>query len=178
MKSNTELTLLERYLNYYKNEVNESLTEIEYIEKSYTYFQKYRDPDFIKNMEWEDFQKIGEHVNAYRMAIARSRALGRMNAPLEKYRESFYYLVHGHDPIEVRMDRFLNDPDYKLFGIGANALSEMIGNTFLEEYCFYNQRDRIAVENVLEINPKYSRGDTFSNKFIKFQDALKKTSNS
>lgn len=124
-------------------------------------------------MGWEDFQKIGDHVNAYRMAIARSRAFGRMNASLEKYRESFYYLVHGEEPIDLRMDNFLNHPDYKLFGIGANALSEMIGNIFPEEYCFYNQRDRVAVENELEMDPLYSRGDTFSQKFIKFQNVLK-----
>jgi MoxR-like ATPase/predicted RNA-binding protein with PUA-like domain len=175
LTSKAELPLIDRYLHYYKNESDGTLTELEYIRKSYSYFQQYRDPDFIKQMEWEDFQKIGEHVNAYRMAIARSRAFGRMNASLEKYRESFSYLVHGDGPIERRMDQFLNDPDYKLFGIGANALSEMIGNIFPEEYCFYNQRDRVAVENELEIDPGYSRGDTFSQKFVKFQNILKET---
>lgn len=170
----TEIPVIDRYLHYYKNEAKEFLTEIEYLKNSYKYFQQYRNPDFIKNMEWEDFQKIGDHVNAYRMAIARSRAFGKMNASLEQYRKSFYYLVHGDGPIEVRMDNFLNDPEYKLFGIGENALSEMIGNIFPEEFCFYNQRDRVAVENVLEIDPQYSRGDTFSKKLVKFQNTLKK----
>lgn len=174
LEKRSELPIIEKYLHFYKREMKGTLIEVEYIEESYRYFQQYRNPEFIKNMEWEDFQKIGEHVNAFRMAIARSRAFGRMNAPLEKYRESFYYLVHGEDPIEVRMERFLNDPDYKLFGIGANALSEMIGNIFPEEFCFYNQRDRVAVENVLEIDPQYRRGDTFSKKLLKFQHAIKK----
>ncbi|WP_332699325.1 AAA family ATPase [Halalkalibacter lacteus] len=173
LTNKTELPLIEKYLHFYKNESDGTLTEIEYIKKSYHFFQQLRDPAFIQQMEWEDFQKIGEHVNAYRMAIARSRAFGRMNASLEKYRDSFHYLVHGNDPIEFRMDQFLNHPDYKLFGIGANALSEMIGNIFPEEYCFYNQRDRVAVENELEVDPQYSRGDSFSQKFVKFQNALK-----
>ncbi|NMH68033.1 EVE domain-containing protein [Bacillus sp. RO3] len=168
-----EMGHVERYLHYYKQEATEFLTEIKYITKAYDYFQQYRDPDFIKSMEWEDFQKIGDHVNAFRMAIARSRALGKLNAPLEKYRESFHYLVHGQDPIEVRMDRFLNHPDYKLFGIGANALTEIVGNIFPEEFCFYNQRDRVAVENVLGIDPQYKRGDSFSQKAMKFQNALR-----
>jgi 5-methylcytosine-specific restriction enzyme B len=172
LNEKADMDHVERYLHYYKQEVSEFLTEIEYITKAYEYFQQYRDPDVIKRMEWEDFQKIGDHVNAFRMAIARSRALGKLNAPLEKYRESFHYLVHGRDPIEVRMDRFLNHPDYKLFGIGANALTEIVGNIFPEEFCFYNQRDRVAVENVLGIDPQYKRGDSFSLKAMKFQQAL------
>lgn len=172
LKENIEKSLIERYLNYYGNEIDDTLTEIEYIEKSYTFFQQFKDPDFIRNMEWEDFQKIGDHVNVYRMAIARSRAFGRMNGPLEKYRESFHYLIHGEDPIETRIDNFLRNPDYKLFGIGENAVSEIIGNVFPEKYCFYNQRDRVALENVLEIVPGYSRGDLFGVKFVKFQNAL------
>jgi 5-methylcytosine-specific restriction enzyme B len=167
-----EMDHVERYLHYYKQEVSEFLTEIDYITKAYKYFQQYRDSNFIKTMEWEGFQEIGEHVNAFRMAIARTRALGKSNAPLEKYRETFNYLVHGQDPIEVRMDRFLNHPDYKLFGIGENALSEIVGNIFPDEFCFYNQRDRVAVENVLGIDPQYKRGDSFSQKAMKFQQAL------
>ncbi|WP_087974838.1 AAA family ATPase [Oceanobacillus rekensis] len=170
-----EKPLIEKYLYFYKNETDTHLTEIEYITESYKFFQQFRDPNFIKNMEWENFQKIGDHVNAYRMAIARSRAFGRMNATLEKYRESFYHLIHGEDSIEVRIDDFLNNPDYKLFGIGVNALSEILGNVFPEKYCFYNQRDRVAVENELGVDPQYSRGDSFGKKFLKFQDALKKS---
>lgn len=126
-------------------------------------------------MEWEDFQKIGDHVNAFRMQIAKSRAFGNMNAPLEKYRESFHYLIHGEDSIEFRIDQFLHNEDYSLFGIGVNALSEIIGNTFPEDYCFYNQRDRVALENELEVNPEYSYGDSFGKKFVKFQQALKES---
>lgn len=172
LNTSAEKSMIEKYLSYYKKEVNNFLTETEYIRESHKFFQQFRDSQFIKNMDWEDFQKIGDHVNAYRMAIARSRAFGRMNAPLEKYRESFYYLIHGEDSIEIRMDNFLNHPDYKLFGIGANALSEILGNVFPEKYCFYNQRDRVAVENELGIDPQYSRGDSFAQKFVKFQALL------
>ncbi|UOQ83589.1 EVE domain-containing protein [Gracilibacillus salinarum] len=165
---------LELYLEFYKNNVEHFETDFEYIHKSYQYFSDFRDPSFISSMEWSDFQKIGEHVNAYRMAIARSRALGNMNAPIDKYRESFVYLLHGEDqaPIEKRIDQFLNNPEYKLFGIGINAVSEILGCVFPEKYCFYNQRDRVALENVLEINPDYQRGDSLGVRYIKFQKTI------
>lgn len=167
------LPLIEQYLYYYKKEVDNFAIEFDYLKESYDYFQQYRDPNFIMQMEWEDFQQIGSHVNAFRMAIARKRAFGSMNAPIEKYRESFLYLVHGEDPIDVRIDRFLRDDQYKLFGVGENAVSEIIGNIFPEEYCFYNQRDRVAVENILLLDPQYKRGDRFAHKFIKFQNTLR-----
>ncbi|MDA6082814.1 hypothetical protein OSJ97_25065, partial [Escherichia coli] len=63
--------------------------------------------------------------------------------------------------------------DYKLFGFGYSVVSELIGNIFPEEFCFYNQRDRVAAENILELAPGYARGDTFGEKFIKFQECLK-----
>ncbi|WP_182199328.1 AAA family ATPase [Paraliobacillus salinarum] len=173
LNNSVELPMIEKYLHFYKKEVDVFLTELNYIKESYAFFQQFRDPNFIRNMTWEDFQKIGDHVNAYRMAIARSRAFGNMNASLEKYQNSFHYLVHGEDSLEYRMDQFLNNPDYKLFGIGTSAVSEMIGNIFPEDYCFYNQRDRAAVENALGLDPGYSRGDTFSIKFTKFQRVLK-----
>ncbi len=174
LEGRVDKSLIENYLMYYKEEYDSFSKEFEYLENSYRYFQKFRDPEYIKSMEWEDFQLIGQHVNAYRMAIARSRAFGQMNASsIDKYRESFLYLVHGSEPLEYRMDQFLNNEQYKLFGIGANALSEIIGNIFPEEYCFYNQRDKVAVENELEIDPGYQRGDTFSTRFMKYQKAIK-----
>ncbi len=174
MERKIDLSTVEKYLHFYQDRVQEFFTEFDYLKESHSFFQQFRDPAFIRNMEWEDFQKIGDHVNAYRMAIARGRAFGKMNAPLEKYRDSFLYLIHGEGSLKYRMDQFLTEPDYKLFGIGANALSEIIGNVFPEAYCFYNQRDRVALENELEIDPGYSRGDRFSEKFMKFQKALRK----
>ncbi|RIU93445.1 AAA family ATPase [Oceanobacillus picturae] len=166
-------SLIERYLIYYKEKYDNFSKEFEYLEDSYRYFQKFRDPEYIKSMEWEDFQQIGKHVNAYRMPLAKGRAFGKMNASIEEYRASFLYLIHGSAPLEYRMEQFLNNEQYKLFGIGRSAISEIIGNVYPEDYCFYNQRDRVAVENELEIDPGYQRGDTFSSKFIKYQKAIK-----
>ncbi|MCG3417559.1 AAA family ATPase [Oceanobacillus jordanicus] len=173
VEKRVDKSLIERYLLYYNDEYDNFSKEFEYLEDSYRYFQKFRDPKYIKSMEWEDFQQIGEHVNAYRMPLAKGRAFGKMNASIEKYRASFLNLIHGSDPLEYRMEQFLNNDQHKLFGIGASALSEIIGNVYPEDYCFYNQRDRVAVENELEIEPDYQRGDTFSSKFIKFQKAIK-----
>lgn len=75
--------------------------------------------------------------------------------------------------MKERIDRFLTDENYKLFGFGGSVVSELIGNLFPEEYCFYNQRDKVAVENILGLEPKYSSGDSYASRFLKFQECLK-----
>ncbi|RUL51332.1 AAA family ATPase [Lysinibacillus antri] len=75
--------------------------------------------------------------------------------------------------VENRIDNFILNEEYKIFGFGMSVVSEIIGNVFADDYCFYNQRDRVAVENILKLTPNYSRGDTDGKKFIKFQNCLK-----
>ncbi|WP_221563173.1 AAA family ATPase [Alkalihalobacillus sp. TS-13] len=169
-----ELPTLDKYLELFKLEGMEQLDNNEYIRNSYDFFSKFSKRSHLEELEWEDVQELGNHINAFRMGIARKRALGYMNASIEKYRNSFIYLIHGEDPIKERIDRFLTDEKYKLFGFGYSVVSEMLGNIFPEEFCFYNQRDKVAVENVLEIVPNYSRGDTYGEKFLKFQNSLKR----
>ncbi|MGP4082722.1 AAA family ATPase [Pseudalkalibacillus sp. R45] len=169
-----KLSILDKYLRLFALEGTEQLTNNEYIQSSYDFFRNFSKRSHLEELEWEDVQEIGNHVNAFRMGIARKRALGYMNASIEKYRNSFIYLIHGEDPIKEKIDRFLTDEKYKLFGFGHSVVSEMLGNIFPEEFCFYNQRDKVAVENVLEIVPNYSRGDTYGEKFLKFQDSLKR----
>ncbi|GLC89784.1 AAA family ATPase [Lysinibacillus piscis] len=168
-------TPLERYLMMYKDVANQYMESIQaYIHSAYTYFQKFHDNDFLENMQWEDVQKIGDHVNAFRMDIAKKRALGTINAPIEKYRASLKYLIHGQDPLPMRIDQFITNDQYKIFGFGSSVVSEIIGNVFAHYYCFYNQRDKVAVENILALNPQYTKGDSIGMKFMKFQQCLEK----
>lgn len=167
-----QLSTLEKYLDLYNWEAGDELSHIAYITDSQQFFNQFKELDYLEEMEWPDVQEIGNHINALTMALAKKRALGKMNAPIEKYRESFIYLIHGKDPINVRIDRFLTDEKYKLFGLGQSVVSEIIGNVFPEEYCFYNQQDKVALENVLQIDPGYKRGDSYGDKFLKFQQAI------
>ncbi|WP_174612909.1 AAA family ATPase [Virgibacillus ihumii] len=173
IKEKLELPTLDKYMYLFNIEGIEMLNHDDYIRDSYDFFRHFNNRSYLAEMEWEDVQSIGDHINAFRMPLARKRALGEMNASIDKYRNSFIYLVHGEDPLKERIHRFLTDDKYKLFGFGQSVVSEMIGNIFPEKYCFFNQRDKVAVENILGIVPKYSRGDTYGDRFIKFQEAIK-----
>ncbi|MEK3854055.1 AAA family ATPase [Cytobacillus sp. FSL H8-0458] len=168
------MSIVEKYLHSFKDHAeNWFENNSDYLQESYQFFSHFKQKDHLNTMEWEDVQELGEHINAFRMALAKKRALGNPNASIEHYRNSFNYLIHGTEPLKRRMDQFVHHEDYKLFGFGYSVVSELIGNIFPEEFCFYNQRDRVAAENILELAPEYARGDTFGEKFIKFQECLK-----
>ncbi|MGG3480005.1 AAA family ATPase [Peribacillus frigoritolerans] len=174
VKEKFKLSLVERYLYLFREEAARWFEENEeYLHKGYKFFEQFKKQDNLETLEWEEIQELGEHINAFRMALAKKRALGNMNATIEHYRNSFEYLIHGNEPINERIDRFISDEKYKLFGFGGSVVSELIGNLFPEEYCFYNQRDKVAVENILGLVPKYSRGDSYATRFLKFQECLK-----
>lgn len=167
------LPLVDRYLHAFKTQVKVWFDNAEFLQDNYHFFERFKTLDYLKQMQWEDIQELGNHINAFvTMPLAKKRALGNPNASIEKYRESFIYLIYGEEPLQVRIDRFLQDEKYKLFGLGESFVSEFIGNIFPDQYCFYNQRDKVAVENVLELDPKYERRDTIGEKFIKFQNCL------
>ncbi|CAM3996975.1 AAA family ATPase [Cohnella lubricantis] len=166
--------LLEKYLEVFRNQAKKWFESCEFLNENHTFFQSFKDPERLRKMEWEEVQALGKHVNAFSsMALARGRALGNINGPIEKYRNSFLYLFYGEAALEERMYRFINDEQYKLFGIGESVVSEIIAGVYPESYCMFNQRDRVAVENVLQLDPGYGRGDTFADKFMKFQSCLK-----
>ncbi|WP_018393128.1 EVE domain-containing protein [Bacillus sp. 37MA] len=174
VKEKLNLSVVERYLHLFKEEARHWFKENEeYLHKGYQFFEQFKQRDNLKTLEWEEIQELGEHINAFRMALAKKRALGNMIASIEHYRNSFEYLIYGNDPINERIDGFISVEKYKLFGFGGSVVSELIGNLFPEEYCFYNQRDKVAVENILGLIPKYSRGDSYATRFLKFQECLK-----
>lgn len=172
LKEDVNLPLIDRFLYDFKNSADVWFKDTAYLNDSYRFFNEFKKRPSLEIMKWEDVQEIGEHINAFRMPLARKRALGNPNGPIERYRNSFIYLIYDTESIENRIDRFLTDADYSLFGFGESVVSEIIGNLFPEKYCFYNQRDKVALENILSINPGYSRGDKFSTKFIKFHKAI------
>jgi 5-methylcytosine-specific restriction enzyme B len=173
VKEKINLSTVEKYLHTFKEEAANWFKETEeYIHKSYLFFEQFKNRENLERLEWNQIQELGEHINAFNMALAKKRALGNMNASIEHYRNSFEYLIYGNAPIKERIDDFVSNEKYRLFGFGESVVSELIGNLFPEEYCFYNQRDKIAVENVLGLIPAYSRGDTYATRFLKFQDCI------
>ncbi|QGQ94157.1 EVE domain-containing protein [Paenibacillus psychroresistens] len=175
LNEKSSMSNLEKYLHVFRKQAAKWFESCDFLGENDTFFQTFKDPNRLKVMEWIDFQGLGKHINAFvSMPLARGKALGNMNGPIEKYRSSFQYLLYDKAPLAERMKRFATDEKYKLFGIGNSSVSEIIGSVFPDEYCFYNQRDKVAVENILLFDPGYARGDSFADKFIKFQNCLKK----
>lgn len=144
-----------------------------FINDNYNYFMNFRTQENLERLSWKDVQQLGRHINALNsLPLAKGRALGKPNHPIEHYRNSFRYLVYGEGELKDRIENFRSNPAYKLFGFGDSVISEIVGNLFPEELCLYNLRDKFAAEDVLGIKPKYERGDKFSDKYIKFNQAL------
>ena len=99
--------------------------------------------------------------------------MGKPNHPIEHYRDSIIYLIYGDGSLKERIDGFRWNEKYKLFGFGESVISEIVGNLFPEELCLANQRDIFALEEILNIDVKYVRGDSYGEKYIKFNNAIK-----
>lgn len=170
-----EMNIIDQYLNIYKHKVEDILKKNKFIVDNYNFFCEFKKLEKLEKMEWEDVQKLGKHLNGFSTnALARKRALGNPNAPIEQYRKSFIYLIHGDDPVETRIDKFLHDEEYKLFGIKDSAVTEILGNIYPEELSFYNRVNKDAVETILGLTYEKLRGEKFSKKLIKFNNLLKK----
>lgn len=169
-----KLNIVDQYLNIYKDKVEDHLHKNKFVAENYNFFCEFKKLEKLEEMQWEDIQELGKHINGFSTnALARKRALGNPNAPIERYRKSFIYLIYGNDSMETRINKFLYDEEYKLFGIKDSAVSEIMGNVFPEEVCFYNKVDKDAIEIILGLSYEKERGEKFSKKFIKFNELLK-----
>lgn len=174
MKADIENDMIDQYLYVYKDKVEEHLKNSKFLFENYDFFKEFRKKENLYNMEWEDIQKVGDHINGFTTnALAKKRAFGNPNEPIEKYRKSFIYLLHGDGSIEEKMDNFLYNEEYKLFGIADSAVSEIIGNCYPEQVCFYNKVDKDAVEVILGLSYENKRGEKFPQRFIKFNKLIK-----
>jgi 5-methylcytosine-specific restriction protein B len=141
-------------------------------EDFWQFFNHWKDHNALENADWAYFQQLGKRVHAFNsMAIARANALGKPNHDIEHYRRSFLDLAHGTDPSGTRVRRFLEDPAYKLNYFGHSASSEVIGQILAEEFMFLNARDEWAME-FLGIDPAFKRGDSFADKYLKYNAAM------
>ena len=174
VKDDYEKDIIDQYLYIYKENVEEQLKKSDFLFENYEFFKEFRKKENLEKMQWEDIQKVGEHINGFaNNALARKRAFGYPNEAIEKYKKSFIYLLHGEGVIEKKMDNFLYNEEYKLFGIADSALSEIVGNCYPEEVCFYNRVDKDAVEVILGLSYESKRGEKFPQRFIKFNNLIK-----
>lgn len=144
-----------------------------WLEENYNFFSKFKQKEFLETLKWEDVQALGDHINAFRMAILKKQALGQPNHEIEHYRNSFIYLIYGEDDLKIKIDAFKNDDRYKIERFGESVISELVGYLFSDELCLANQRDKFALEKILNVKVDYKRGDSYGEKYIKFNDAIK-----
>lgn len=160
------------YLKKFGQIANEWFDKTDFIERNYNFFMNFKKRENLEVMEWKSIQEIGNYVNAFNtMPLSKGRALGNPNHDIEHYRKSFIYLIYGEDDLETRIRNFNRDPEYKLFGFGLGVLSEILGNIFPEEICFYNRRDDEAMK-ILGIDLGFVRGDDAARRIIKFNSAI------
>ncbi len=165
------MSIWEKYLEEYREVADEYLegnVAIEY----HKYFQEFFKKEKLAKYEWKDFQEMGNYIHAFNsMPLAKANALGRINHPIEHYRDVFTYLAHGDDPVEVRVSNFLESGEYSIKFFGRSACSEIIGYLFADKYLFMNSRDIFAAKH-FKIIPDYDRGDSQVRKLQKFTESL------
>lgn len=162
-----------QYLLEFKPEAKAWFDEQKQVAEDYAFFKEFSKRENLEKAEWQDFQKIGDHLNCFRsMGIAKGNALGRPNHAIERYRDSFIYLVYGEGSLPERVRKFRGDAQYRLGFFGDSTVSELVGYLFPEHFIFFNARDEFALK-FLEIKPHFASGDDFVQRLNKVSEAIK-----
>lgn len=115
------------------------------IQSRLAFFQDLRNPNWFSTAKWEDFQKLGDHLLAFRNhPLARKRALGNQNHKLSIYRTSFLTLLFSKDPLSDRLDQFIRN----VRGFHLSASSELLFMVFPDQYICANQQNICALEKL------------------------------
>lgn len=165
---------VELYLNEYKVMADKFLEKSKkWLVPRYQFFSDFKKKEFLENAQWSDFQKIGEHINAFgALAMAKKKALGKPNHSIDHYRNSFIYLLYGDDDIITRMRNFYKNEKYSLKYFGRSAVSEIFGYLFPEQFVLYNRRNKFGLQ-FLDLDFKHKHGEDFIDDFIKFNEIIK-----
>lgn len=93
------------------------------------------------------------------VALAKGRAFGNPNYPIEQYRSTFLHLAFGEGSVEDRMRWFMDSDEAAskyLRGTGG-AISEIIAQLNPDQYILWNRRDQEAAKH-LGLDPNPPRG--------------------
>ncbi|KQC11931.1 MAG: hypothetical protein APR63_11995 [Desulfuromonas sp. SDB] len=164
--------VLDRYLNEFKPIAKQWFEQREWFYRYYEFFQNFIKKENLEKANWEDFQKIGDHLHSMNnLALAKKRAFGKPNHPIEHYRNSFLYLIYGDDPLEERMKKFSSSEKYRIKGLGKSSISEILGHICADKFVHYNRRDRDAIE-ILGIKFSTEKGKGFVDEIIQYNEAI------
>jgi hypothetical protein len=135
------------HLKDFKPHASAWFAKATFVREYFTFFQSFFRRENLEKAEWPDIQQIGQHMHCFQsMALAKGKALGNPNHPIEHYRKSFLFLAHGPGQPAGRIRQFCNDPEYRLDYFGKAAISELVGYLFPDQFMFVNTRDQFAAE--------------------------------
>jgi 5-methylcytosine-specific restriction protein B len=166
---------LEYYLAQFSEIANAYFEEHQWLPERFEYFNAFFKRENLLNAQWEDFQAMGNCIHAFNsLAIAKQNALGRPNLPIEKYREIFLYIAESKDNLDIVVDNLFKrtEGSYHLPQFGHSSVSELIAYARPYNAVMYNKRTIEALE-YLGISIPFERGDTFGEKYLKFNETLK-----
>ncbi len=158
--------LLQKELLEFSGEAKDWFLKNDWIAPRIEFFNNLFSMSNLVEAEWEDFQKMGDMLHSFSSnALTRSRALGEINHPIERYRKTFQYIKHDPAPVNVKINELLyGDSELQLFGFGEATVIELIVYANPDQYVLYNSRDRAALEHLdLKLEQKFGEktGDTF-----------------
>lgn len=164
--------IVKKYLTEYATVVEDFLKQQDVLEKHFAFFKEFYKKENLSRFTWEAFQKMGKHIHSFNsMAIAKGNALGRINQPIEKYREALLYLVYGDDPVDLKLNNIKTSNGYSLPYFGKSALSELACYAYPDKYLFINSRD-IAAAKFLGLSVSYKKGARAGDKFLSFNKGI------
>ena len=166
---------LEDYLHQFAAVADQHFEGNPWFQERFEYFQEFFKTENIQKAEWKDFQSMGDCIHAFNsLAIAKQNALGRPNLPIEKYREIFLYIAESKDSLDAVVDNLFKgtNGNYQLPQFGHSSVSELIAYARPYNAVMYNKRTIEALE-FLGVSVPFERGDTFGEKYLKFNETLK-----
>ena len=171
--TDVDKNLIKDHLEEFKKDADKWFEGLDFLKERYEFFQNFFSKDNLKKHEWEDFQKMGDNLHSMTTNnLARKRGFGKPNHDIKKYRDSFYYLAYGDDPIVQRIDNLVSNKEYRLLGIGRSSISEIVGYLFPQEFTFYNSRSKAALK-ILEITLSVPSKATLGSTLKSYSEAIK-----
>ena len=163
---------LEDLLLEFADIANEWFPERTFVVSYWKFINNFFKPKNLEKIEWPEIQRLGDHIHSLsKNALARARAFGNENYPIQQYRDSFFKMAHGEGSVEERMRWFLTDDSATSKYLGASSVSEIFGQLYAENHVFFNRRDEEAAE-YLGIDPGFRRGDDAARRFARFNQAI------
>lgn len=137
------------YLLRFKEVAKSWFADAKFVQTNYAFFQSFFERENLEKLEWPEIQQLGAHLHCFHsVALARAKALGRPNHPIDHYRKSFLFLAHGPGDAADRLRKFDTDEQYELKYFGKSAISEIAGYLFAEHFIFANSRDEFAIKQL------------------------------